>query len=479
MRQFIVGAALACSVIAGSAACFVDAPSRSHSQSAALDDPTASAAALTRWGMVMGGDLFHSKPDDAAIVDDLVSLGVHAIRVEALLGSEGDYPTSFAPLVNRAKAKGMTVLIVRQPRDYLRCTAADEPPTYQRVCSEAEWLNDYADGLTKTVHAFRNADAFELGNETNGERPFSPEVFVKLLLRGYAVVKALAPSARVVSGGLLNSNPDSDYWHAFIAALPKGAAPWDVFGIHPYNPLEFRSGTWVTDTRRQLVALHADLAAKVGPQTFWATEVGFATTTGPRGIDNIAGDEARQAATFAPTDEGLAGNVALAFWYDYVNDAPGSRQGFDFGVRQWGDTPKASTAKALYGVMRSRLTGRAGMSAAAPTSPADPPPPATPVGAGTQPGGPVPASMAPSCGVLVSMRGWLGNPLCDTGSGVCEGQGEASSDCQRCCVSTQIHCGSLQRVNGWGTSAACDNGASGICGGSYPTMDCAGGCCTQ
>ena len=478
MKHLIVGASLVCSVLAGSAACSLDAPSRSHSQSAALDDQVASSAALTRWGMVMGGDLFRSKPDDAAVVDDLVSLGVHAIRLEALMGREGDYATSFAPLVNRAKANGMTVLVVRQPRDYLRCTAPSEP-TYQRDCTEAEWLDDYALGLTTTVNAFPNADAFELGNETNGERPFSPAVFVKLLQRGYSVVKGIAPGARVVSGGLLNSNPDSDYWHAFIAALPSGAAPWDVFAIHPYNPLEFRNGTWVSETRRHLATLRADLAAKVGPQTFWATEVGFATTRGPGGVDNIAGDEARQAATFAPTDVGLAGNVDLAFWYDYLNDAPGSGQGFDFGVRQWSDAPRGRAAKALFGAMQSRLVARAGMGAAPPLTAADPPPPAPPIGAAAPPGGPSAASTAPSCGVLVNMRGWQGNALCDTGNGVCEGQGEASSDCQRCCVSTQIHCGSLQRVNGWGASAACDNGSTGICGGSYPTMDCAGGCCTQ
>lgn len=435
----------------------------------AAESHAAVGTASVTWGVVLGHVVDRASGGPVNLADaadpiacDLHTLGARWVRLEVNRGEDG---ASYGPFAARARARGVKVMLLRQPDAY-RCAVADD------ACVDA-WAGAYAAEVGPLLDV-THADALEIGNEPNGEYPIAAGAFARLVERTWRDAKPSHRGVTFVSGGILNAYPDAEpFTQAFIDALsPAASAPFDAFGIHPYNPYDVSAGgeAWLRSVRDGLTSITSRLASKFGAAPpLWATEVGFASK---RASTNVVGSEAAQATTFDLADRALSGLVERAFWYDYRDDEPGpGTQGFTFGLRA--SSSEGYRAKPLYGVVASRLGG-AGESARCYDAPSPAPSNATSGGGDT--GGGSAATGAPSCGLLAGQRGW-GDPLCDNGNGICEGSGEATSDCQRCCDTTTVHCGSLQRVFGWGSRAACDDG-NGACGGrGHVTADCSGGCC--
>ena len=336
---------------------------------------TESRARVPTWGMIIG-EAAHAEPDDA--LADMQALGIRAVRFEAPY--ENTSYVEQAGFATNARAHGMQVLMLVQPRPYLQCLAG--------ACSEEQWLAEYASKVAAATKEVSAADVVELGNEPNGGVGFSsPDVpiykvpaaaFAKMLVRGGA---AAAPSGKkIVSGGLLNVNLTEPLARAYVtdvlSNLPA-SPPFDYFGIHPYNPGEYRDGGaagWATFLRSETQKLGALLTAKFHRGVpLWVTEIGRSVTKGSfGGLDNIANGES-QASSFRAIDNTLADIADHAFWYNYRDDEPSVPNREDFGVRV--SRKDGGAKKALYATMQSALTA----SAPAPATPSPATPsPATP-----------------------------------------------------------------------------------------------------
>ncbi len=433
----------------------------------------------TQWGAVLGsvrdataGGPINVSDTPDAIACDYAQLGLSWVRVDIGDGT-GDL-SPFTTFVSIAHARGIRVLLLVHPDDRA-CEVNDAS------CGDVNaWAGAYVGRINQLVDGVFtgavSADAYEIGNEPNGgQSHITPTSFAFLLNAVWQGVKKAphASSFQIVSGGLLNTYTTESWWQSFLAALPS-EQPWDVFAIHPYDKYSYAGrdvSAWAADVSSTVGALQGALSAQYGhPSRLWATEVGFSSA--PSG-DDSAGDESGQSATFAGVDAALSGITEVAFWYDYRDDEPGpSTENNVFGVRH--ASASGYRPKPLYGAIAQALGAPGDPNAC--YFPQGSPTPAPPSPTPTPGPGPTPQPSAAACGQLAAQSGWQ-SPLCDQGSGICEGAGSATSDCSLCCDASMITCGGLAAGVGW-QSPLCDNG-SGVCNGGGPmTNDCAH-CCNQ
>ena len=165
--------------------------------------------------------------------------------------------------------------------------ALDAPPTNP---------NDYADFAAQVAARYRGQiAAYIIWNEPNlarewGNQPPDPAAYVALLKTAATRLRAIDPSARIVSAGLAPTNDsnataldDRAYLRAMYAAGARGA--FDILGAHPYsfaNPPDDPRGAHgelnflrLQDLRDIMVA-NGDAAKSI-----WVTEFGYPTETPP------------------------------------------------------------------------------------------------------------------------------------------------------------------------------------------------------
>jgi hypothetical protein len=271
-------------------------------------------------------------------------------------------------------------------------------------------------------HYKGRVSAFEIWNEEDlcaGD--YCPELpsstFAWILGESAKAIHAASPGSKVAMGGM-----GSGKWESYVTEVKDTLGPaWeevDAVGLHPYtfwpkkvapegaNVLEYQLGRVSSIT-------HA--------KPLWLTEWG----------DGGSQYEMMQAVFtfFAEGESPEASLVEAAYLYAWSDTQHGD--GTAFGLFD----PNGNKKDAEWGLFHAVATGspQGGGS----PDPSDPPAP--------DPGG---GSM--SCGDIAWASGWEGG-LC--GSSACQGQGEASSDCDVCCAGTsRLH----------GTIAASGAGVEGL-----------------
>lgn len=251
-------------------------------------------------GVSPGGSLLSL--DDAEIRSsmlDIAALGAAWVRVDlawpSIERSPGQFDWSASDqIVAEARAAGLQVLAL-----------ASYTPDWAENPNGNDWPEDPADYgrfVGEAVDRYgADVAAWELWNEPNNpvftDDP-SPESYAPLLVAGTEAIRARAPSATVISGGIAPAVDDPDAgtlspasWLTRLVEALDGTLPVDAIGIHPYSFPAFPDGDEPWNFFGQLDALRATLTdAGVGDLPFWATEFGAPTDAHPQAVD-----EARQA----------------------------------------------------------------------------------------------------------------------------------------------------------------------------------------
>jgi hypothetical protein len=200
-------------------------------------------------------------------------------------------------VVNGARSRGMSVLgtILYTPSwAGASPTTAPDPSMYATFAATA----------ARHYEAL-GVNAFEIWNEANISASWqspSPAAYTRVLKAAYPAIKAVDPSATVVTAGTSPAPTDGTSYSPvdFLSGIyaSGGQGFFDAVGAHPYCNPDFPGDTdswsaWyqmygTSTSMRSVMAAHGDSAKKI-----WATEYG-APTAGP--ADSGAVSEAVQAA---------------------------------------------------------------------------------------------------------------------------------------------------------------------------------------
>ena len=173
------------------------------------------------------------------------AIGITSVRLDADWdtvqhgGPETFDWTQLDRAVNSARAAGMSVdLIIDGCPPWAAMVGARGDPSPQPASSSqyATWAAKVA-----TRYAPKGVGMFEIWNEPNNLRFWqpapNPSAYTADLVAAYSAIKAVDPSAFVISGGLApgqgtNSSP-IDFLKAMYADGAKGS--FDALGYHPYS----------------------------------------------------------------------------------------------------------------------------------------------------------------------------------------------------------------------------------------------------
>ena len=177
-------------------------------------------------------------------------------------------------------------------------------------------LDDYIDYVKATVARYKDrVHVWEIWNEPNGPlywRPAAdPIAYSNMLKRAYVAIKAIDPTAVVLSGGI------AGFDFKFMEQLrAQGALAYmDGFGLHTFvdkPPMASEAVTWLEQAKAYLAAY----APKV---RIWITEFSWSTCT-PSAQCSGGVTEAAQAQYLSEFyAEASSRGVAAVVWFDLVN----------------------------------------------------------------------------------------------------------------------------------------------------------------
>lgn len=231
-------------------------------------------------------------------------------------------------------------------------------------------MGDFAEFCGLAAARYPQVDAWEIWNEAN-HLPFwkpapSPTDYTEMVQASYAAIKAAAPDATVIAGGLSpavtapgGSIAPAEFTAACYAAGIQGH--FDAWSVHPYcypaMPTDATTAAWNTFQRLPLVR-EAMVAGGDADKKIWLTEYGA-----PTGTDPTAVTDAGQAAIYT---EALIQAQVWAEWTgplflycgrDRGTDESDREQMFGFIRHDW--TSKVGR-NALTAALRDGLPAAAG-----------------------------------------------------------------------------------------------------------------------
>jgi polysaccharide biosynthesis protein PslG len=203
---------------------------------------------------------------------------------------------------------------------------------------------------------------WEIWNEPNlmqfwGPAPTSAD-YVTLLNEAYAAIKAVAPNAVILSGGLSRGNdiPNREISPVtFVTSMYANRAKFDVLALHPYtypfSPNTANSGNGWPDVAaiREIMVANGDSSKKI-----WITELGV-PTCGPGKASAVdaqpfgSDDYMTEAAQRTILSEAIEASrsvsyIGAMFVYEIMDDNsndPSTRENC-FGIFRSDDSPKAA-----------------------------------------------------------------------------------------------------------------------------------------
>lgn len=299
------------------------------------------AAASNSGGLVTGiavdALLSWSPTEQAQQLAAMKATGVTSIRVDASwyntqAAGAGSY--NWAPLdtaVSSIQQAGLTAdLIIDQCPPWAAASGAQGP--FAQPASPTAFGN-FAAAVAQRYYG-KGAKYFEIWNEPNNPAFWSPApnpaAYTADLQAAYTAIKAVTPSAVVLTGGLApqaDSSNSYDIVTFFQDMYADGAAGYfDGVGDHPYTypyaPDSVTLGSAWTEmaqtstSLRSLMAAHGDSGKKI-----WITE--FGAPTGSGGVSEAQqSDEIAQALAFAKQTSWIASFYVYS-WQDGASDTFG------------------------------------------------------------------------------------------------------------------------------------------------------------
>jgi polysaccharide biosynthesis protein PslG len=230
------------------------------------------------------------------------AIGITSVRVDAnwaMVQPAGPLTFSWTRLdhvVSSARAAGMSVDLIVDgcPRwAALANTSGDSSPQPASSAQYAIWAADVA-----KRYAPQGVHTFEIWNEPNialfwQPKP-DPSAYTADLVAAYSAIKAVDPSAFVISGGLAptvtkNHNISAiDFLKAMYADGAKGS--FDAFGYHAYSFPELpdsKESGWSQMARTSPSLRSVMIQNGDGNKPIWVTEFG-APSGGPGGVGEAA-----------------------------------------------------------------------------------------------------------------------------------------------------------------------------------------------
>ena len=259
----------------------------------------------------------------------------------------------FDRVVKDARARGLNVLGV-----FTYTPPWARPSPSDHYATPPKSMSDFAAFVSTATQRYSamGVHAYEIWNEPNISPFFKPAPnaakYVELLKAGYQAVKAVDPTATVVSGGLSPATNDGTNIdpRTFVQAMYANGAKgyFDALGHHPYcfpaAPGDAQNWSGWYQMYGPSNSLRATMTANGdGDKKIWATEFGY-PTNGPSGTYV---SEAQQA-QYTTKAYALFGSYSWAgplFTYvsrDKSND-PSSRYNF-YGLSHFDFSPKPAYA---------------------------------------------------------------------------------------------------------------------------------------
>jgi polysaccharide biosynthesis protein PslG len=321
--------------------------------------PTPAPSGNSRFGFAAGGNIQNfSSTDLARYLDGAMAAHAGWVRIDLnweVIQYGGPSSYNWAPFDNVVRAvtsRGMKVLagiVYTPPWARPAGTAGNTPPTD---------LSKYSAFASAAAARYgpMGVHAYEIWNEPNIVNFWAPGPnparYTQMLKLAYSAIKAVDPSATVVTAGLspYGSYGQFDAQHmnpvSFLDEMyVNGAAgSFDAVGWHPYNfPYGLTYYAWsawsqmsqTTPSARSLMIARGD-----GAKQIWATEFGAPTGTTSRDVS-----ESTQAQLVKDSYALLKAWswAGPAFFYSYHDSGTNKSDiGQNFGVVRYDWTPKLS-----------------------------------------------------------------------------------------------------------------------------------------
>ena len=220
-----------------------------------------------------------------------------------------------------------------------------------------EHIDDFAAfvGVAAARYAPKGVHTWEIWNEPNGSWFWGPQpdpaAYTQLLEASSAAIKAVDPTAVVLTGGLSPavdaSNGSQLSMSTFLRGIyaAGGAGAFDAVAVHPYSypALPLQPGTESWNSFLQLPAVYDVMVANGdGAKQMWGTEFGA-----PTGTSGSAVSEALQSqmVTEAYADWQLWPWTGPLLWYSYRDQGTNLANTEDnFGLVHYDRTPKPAWA---------------------------------------------------------------------------------------------------------------------------------------
>ncbi len=243
-------------------------------------------------------------------------------------------------IVNTASAHGLKVIAL--------VTQYGIPPFYRQ--DSTNWMSppanpqDYKRFTQALASHFRGEiQLYELGNEPDLDWAWPPAANVAsysaLLKAGYQGIKAGDPTAKVISAGLSNVNPEP-----FIQGMYDNGVKgyFDYFGFHPYSGPRSPDDTVNATQFGRLATMRQIMVSNGDNKQIMATEVGWPTFSG--GVD-----EQTQARYINRIYQKIEYEdykyVAIACIYAFMDDGTDTTNAEDnFGLLRFDYSAKPSSA---------------------------------------------------------------------------------------------------------------------------------------
>ncbi len=291
----------------------------------------------------------------AAWLANLQSIGIDSVRIEAdweYISDGGPGADDWSPLdqeVDSIRAAGMNIdMVIDGTASWAAVPGASGTDMAQPA--DPAQFGQFA-GAVAQRYAPQGVQDYEIWNEPNSVDFFqpapNPAVYVQMLQASYSDIKAVDPSAFVISGGLAPEATDREGDINEVTFLQDmyadGAAGYfDALGDHPYSypalPDTYESWSGWSAMDATPTSLESVLAANGDADTpIWITEMG-APTGGP---DSVGTAGQAEELTQAIDDAKASSWIGALYIYTYEDSGGDPSTDLDwFGLLNANGSPK-------------------------------------------------------------------------------------------------------------------------------------------
>ena len=280
----------------------------------------------------------------ASQVAAMKAIGITSLRFDAdwdSVQNAGPRTFDWAKLdqaVNSARTAGLSVVLTINgcpPWAASESTRGDPSPTPASPALYARWAAEVA-----ARYSPKGVNTFEIWNEPNNALFWppkaNPSAYTADLVAAYSAIKAVDPSALVISGGLAPEPTDGTNMSAidFLKAMYADGAEgnFDALGYHPYSFPALPQTYEPWSAWSQMAQTHPSIRSVMASngdsgKPIWITEFG-APTGGPRGVGEAAQATALRQAIADTKATSWIGALYMYTWQDKDTDPGAHREWF-------------------------------------------------------------------------------------------------------------------------------------------------------